>query len=261
MAGLVAYESSDEEQDVTPAVAQLKPLKPTQGVPADAGERPDPIKEPAAPPAKADAQPAVYGPQMGPAAGPSFPPLEEDTANDDDDAAAATAPGQVPSGSPYSANRALLRDLTLPTLPNMDIPPSPPGSPPPETSKKFEHFLELKKQGVHFNSRIAQPQQPAMRNPALMDKLLGFVGLDQRDQYATTLPVDVFDPAGFSRWAYKEQLKQSQVEVAQARARGKGAPVEFVAASGTAAGQGDAPLLVPAEEAPAAGKRKTRFDT
>lgn len=169
----------------------------------------------------------------------------------------------LPPGSPYTATRALLRDLTLPPLPNTDIPPSPPGSPPPATSAKFERFLELKKQGVHFNSKVAQ--NPSMSNPALMDKLLTFVELaSPADQYRTTLSEDIWDPAGFPRYAYKEQLRQSQLDVEKARARGKGAPVDFVAAS-IAASAGDQSTAQQGSSqggAPkqSAGKRKTRFD-
>lgn len=167
----------------------------------------------------------------------------------------------LPPGSPYTATRALLRDLTLPPVPNTDIPPSPPGSPPPATSAKFERFLELKKQGVHFNSKVAQ--NPALRNPALMDKLLGFVELTApADQYRTTLPADLWDPAAFPRWAYKEQLKQSQAEIEKARARTKGAPVEFVASTaGDAQGAQQGSAQGGGAAKPSTGKRKTRFDT
>ncbi|OTA55501.1 hypothetical protein K449DRAFT_388175 [Hypoxylon sp. EC38] len=176
---------------------------------------------------------------------------------DDED----NGPG-LPPGSPYTATRALLRDLTLPPLPNTDIPPSPPGSPPPGTSAKFERFLELKKQGVHFNSKVAS--NPSLRNPALMDKLSKFVELDApADQYQTTLPADIWDPAAFPRWAYKEQLKQSQADTEKARARTKGAPVEFVAAGSAGDGQGAQQSSSQGVNAskPSAGKRKSRFDT
>lgn len=175
-----------------------------------------------------------------------------------------------PPGSPYTSTRALLRDLTLPPVPNTSIPPSPPGSPPAATSAKFERFLELKKQGVHFNSKVAA--NPSLRNPALADKLLAFVELAAADQYLTTLPPDVWDPAAFPREAYKEQLRLSQAEIEKARARGKGAPVEFVGAatatagavSGNVDGQavagtqaGSSQGSVPQQTT---GKRRTRFD-
>ncbi|KAI0385767.1 HCNGP-like protein-domain-containing protein [Hypomontagnella monticulosa] len=262
MAGLVGYESSDEEEVVQQP--KSKSLKQTQDTSVDTDEKPSAPVKPDASSQKADEKPGVIiGPQIGPdpAAGPSYPPLEEAPMEDEED----SGPG-LPPGSPYTATRALLRDLTLPPVPNTDIPPSPPGSPPPATSAKFERFLELKKQGVHFNSKVAQ--NPALRNPALMDKLLGFVELTTpADQYRTTLPADIWDPAAFPRWAYKEQLKQSQAEIEKARARTKGAPVEFVASSTT----GDAQAALQnalqvgggggGASKPSTGKRKTRFDT
>ncbi|KAI1461923.1 HCNGP-like protein-domain-containing protein [Annulohypoxylon moriforme] len=253
MSGLVSYESSDEEVEQQP---EPKPLKQAQDTTGNTNEKPKLPVEPDVAPPKADETPAaIIGPQIGPApapaAGPSFPPLEEAPLEDDE---ADAGPG-LPPGSPYTATRALLRDLTLPPIPNTDMPPSPPGSPPPATSAKFERFLELKKQDVHFNSKVAQ--NPSLRNPALTEKLLAFVELGgAADQYQTTLPADIWDPTAFPRWAYKEQLKQSQAEVEKARARGKGAPVEFVAATASPAedGQGSGSKTN-------TGKRRTRFDT
>ena len=110
--------------------------------------------------------------------GPSKPP--EDTAQ--------SLPDDVglPPLSPYSAQRALLRDLTLPTVPNYNISPSPPGSPVASTSIKFKHFLDLKKQGVHFNEKLSKSS--ALKNPSLMQKLMEFSDIDEEAQYATTLP-------------------------------------------------------------------------
>lgn len=196
-----------------------------------------------------------HAPDAG--ASTSFPSLEEAPLE------AEEAPA-LPPGSPFTANRALLRDLTLPRLPNMDIPPSPPGSPPPATSKKFEQFLDLKKKGVHFNSKIAQSS--ALKNPGLMDKLLAFVNINQREQYRPTTAADLWDPSEFSRDAFKEQLRQSQTEIGQARARQKGGPVEFVAASSasrdaTPARDSPADRLTPSADVFSnLGKRKSRFD-
>ncbi|RYC54421.1 hypothetical protein CHU98_g11789 [Xylaria longipes] len=254
MAGLVTYESSDEDEEVKPQPA-LEPLRKTESVTADANSTPNTaVKETSKSPQpkpKADEEPAVYGPQMGPSSGPSFPPLEADPA-----AGEAEVP-LLPPGSPYTTTRALLRDLTLPTVPDMDIPPSPPGSPPSAaTSKKLENFLELKKKGVHFNARLADTT--SMKNPALADKLMAFAELDHRDQYRTTLPADVsWDPDAFPRHAYKEQLRQSQSDIAQARARATGDPVKFVSAERSSTSAEDSKTT----QGPSTGKRKTRFDT
>ncbi|KAL8740917.1 MAG: hypothetical protein Q9190_006429 [Brigantiaea leucoxantha] len=117
--------------------------------------------------------------------------------------------------SPFSAQRASIRDLTLPVAPNLDIPPSPPGSPLLESEKKFEHFLELKKQGVHFNEKLAS--SPALKNPRLLQKLMQSAGLAENDQYATTLPKTIWDPSSFPAWAFKEELAKTQQATQQKR--------------------------------------------
>lgn len=117
--------------------------------------------------------------------------------------------------SPYSANRAAIRNLTLPTVPNLDIPLSPSGSPPPGMEKKFDHFLELKKQGVHFNEKLAKSS--ALKNPSLLQKLMASAGVDEQDQYNTTLPVEIWNPKGFPTWAYKEELAKSAQEITKKR--------------------------------------------
>lgn len=126
----------------------------------------------------------------------------------------------------------------------MDIPPSPPSSPSQITaqaalSAKFDKFLELKrKKGVHFNARIADSH--ALKNPPLMDKLLGFVGvgvdfengtIEGTDQYATTLPTELWDPAAFPEWAYRGPLRKSQEKLQKERGREKGEAVQFVPAT------------------------------
>jgi len=198
--------------------------------------------------------------------------LDEDPST----AAASTAPLDPPR-SPYSASRALLRDLTLPAVPNMDIPPSPPGSPPPSLdalNDKFDTFLRLKRtKGVHFNERLAASS--AGRNPALMDKLLGFVGIETEfdleggggdvaaatEQYATTLGTDIWNPAAFPEWAYKGPLRNAQERGHKERERGRGEPVEFVSASTLGAGSGSAPGSRPdTPGTTGAVKRKSRFD-
>jgi hypothetical protein len=139
--------------------------------------------------------------------------------------------------SPYSADRALMRDLTLPTMPNYDIPPSPPGSPDAGANTKFKHFLNLKQQGIHFNGKLAKSS--GLKNPSLMQKLMDFSGIDEEDQYATTLPKDLWDPNGFPEYAYKEELAKSQQQIRkkldEKKTRGQRDAVEFVPA--TASGE------------------------
>lgn len=169
----------------------------------------------------------------------------------------------------------------MPPVPNFDIPPSPPGSPPPATEKKFAHFLQLKKQGVHFNEKLAKSS--ALKNPSLMQKLMDFADISEADQYTTTLSKDIWDPHGFPQWAYKEELAKSQQKVLKKKEEEKlGGPREFVpaAASGDSSRNGTpstAPRTAPmsAAERVMAGldrgrsnspqvaglKRKSRFES
>lgn len=115
--------------------------------------------------------------------------------------------------SPYSSNRAAIRNLTMPSQPDLDVPPSPTGSPPPVMEEKFEHFLQLKRQGVHFNEKLAGSS--ALKNPALLQKLMTSAGLSASDQYATTLPKDLWDPSAFPKHAYKEELVSNQQQISK----------------------------------------------
>lgn len=146
-------------------------------------------------------------------------------------------PSQPPS-SPYTTNRNLIHTLTMPTVANLDIPPSPPpGSPSSDAAQaaltaRFDNFLELKrKKGVHFNARIAESH--SFKNPAQTDKLLGFVGLDPAgtEQYGTVLPRELWDPAAFPEWAYRKELRKAQERVQKERGRREGEAVHFVPAS------------------------------
>lgn len=46
---------------------------------------------------------------------------------------------------------------------------------------------------------------------------MDFAGVEEGDQYATTLPKDVWDPSGFPSWAFKEELAKSQQEILKKR--------------------------------------------
>jgi hypothetical protein len=145
----------------------------------------------------------------------------------------------------------------------MDIPPSPPGTPPPQhdaLTEKFHTFLRLKRtRGVHFNERLAGAS--GMKNPAVMDKLLKFVGVETKfdtaadgadggggeggggravEQYATVLSAEVWDPACFPAWAYRGPLRRAHDRASKERERVRGEPVEFVAVAAAAVGGGGA---------------------
>ncbi|KAM0163851.1 hypothetical protein ACHAPG_001004 [Botrytis cinerea] len=221
MAGLVDYGSSDEEDSLQIDKPQSSSNPHARGFPPT--EDPQTIELPSNPKPNAP----LVGPQLGPDEATDFSEVE-DLMNGERD-------GEPQS--PYSANRALLRDLTLPTVPNYDIPPSPPGSPVTSTSAKFKHFLDLKKQGTHFNEKLAK--SAALKNPSLMQKLMDFADIDEAEQYATTLPQDLWNPAGFPEYAYKEELSKSQQKILKEReekkARGQREALDFVPA--TASGE------------------------
>ncbi|PQE25243.1 20s proteasome subunit beta 7 protein [Rutstroemia sp. NJR-2017a WRK4] len=216
--GLVDYGSSDEE-DVGQSEVPIRLSNPaaTLDLPKD-----EPAEAPLVGPKVEPAEAPLVGPQLGPAAPNDLP---EPEAMDE-------AENRVPL-SPYSANRALLRDLTLPTIPNYDIPPSPPGSPVESTNAKFKHFLELKKQGIHFNEKLAK--SAAMKNPSVMEKLMDFADINEQEQYSTTLPEDLWNPAGFPEYAYKGELAKSQQRILKKReeekSRGQRETLDFVPAT------------------------------
>ena len=140
--------------------------------------------------------------------------------------------------SPYSAQRAAIRKLTLPPIPDFDIPPSPPGSPLQVTTAKFERFFELKKQGIHFNEKLEKSS--ALRNPGLFKKLMDYAGISEEDQYCSTLPAEIAVPTKYPDWASPEELAKAQQRANLRReeeaAKAQRNSVEFVPASGSVRG-------------------------
>ncbi|KAJ2897055.1 hypothetical protein MKZ38_005005 [Zalerion maritima] len=234
MGGLVAYESSDDDEDIqdAPAAATnsearcsyISPMKSDSVSNPSALSHSQPAPAPApGPQLLPPAQSTPIGPGQ-PILGPSLPPtgmdMNEASITDDDQQQPTSSP--APPLSPYTAERNLVRDLTLPTVPNMDLPPSPPRSPPPAVDGKFRHFLEIKKQGQHFNERLAS--SAGARNPSMADKLIAFAGvgcLDSRDglkaQYRTSLALDLVDPEAFPDSAFRRELKRSRDMISKER--------------------------------------------
>ncbi|KAG9246677.1 HCNGP-like protein-domain-containing protein [Calycina marina] len=229
MAGLVDYGSSDEEdsgrEDAVPnstntveANAILNENSNEQTGSSVNQENPtrntNDCHKSTAPPMSVPAGP-IIGPTMPADAMALSDLLEEEN-------------GSFTPQSPYSADRALIRDLTLPSIPNYSIPPSPPGSPVASTNAKFKHFLELKKQGIHFNEKLAK--SAALKNPSLMQKLMDFADIDEVAEYGTTLPKELWNPAGFPEEAFKEKLAKSQKDM-QEKAKGLRISLDFVPGS------------------------------
>lgn len=225
----VNYESSDEEEALPATTAKVSleyALRRTPiatnielaNVPV-AAAAPEALPQPA--PQKAAPPPPT--PVSGPAQGPTVlpPPPENDAADD------------LPPGSPYTSSRAVIQNLTLPTVPNFDIPPSPPGSPPQRATKKFAQFLELKKKGQHFNQRLESSS--VLRDPGHSQKLMDFAGISEEEQYASTLSEDLAVPAVFPPWAYVEGLRASQKRILKSKEQEKSRTprnvIDFVSAT------------------------------
>ena len=64
---------------------------------------------------------------------------------------------------------------------------------------------------------------------------MDFAGLDEQQQYATTLPVDLWDPAGFPEGAYEEGLLKSQQSILkrkeEKKAKASRESIDFVSAT------------------------------
>ncbi|KAI9674279.1 MAG: hypothetical protein M1829_003826 [Trizodia sp. TS-e1964] len=215
MLGLENYESSDEERDEKLEIERnantieqdLSAISSTQ---ISNGHISDPL----------DSDNPILGPTREHAEPSSYPGDAEDPLSR--------------AQSPYSLDRSAIRDLTLPLIPDLDIPSSPPGSPPHSSTSKFSHFLLLKRQGVHFNEKLLKSS--ALRNPSLLQKLMSFAGIDEMGQYESALPKDIWDAEAFPAWAYKEELAKSQKNLTKkkeeeaAKARTEKGTIEFVPA-------------------------------
>lgn len=66
--------------------------------------------------------------------------------------------------------------------------------------------------------------------------------MEEDDQYATTLPKDVWNPLGFPAWAFKEELAKSQQEILkkreEAKARQQRESIDFVSPAASIKGAG-----------------------
>ncbi|KAJ5468667.1 hypothetical protein N7475_006419 [Penicillium sp. IBT 31633x] len=199
MLGLGEYESSseDEVEHKGPSPdSQRKTDRPPSTSQADQNEALKPVEQPLNKTSSNAATDLVpNGPVLGPAS-MDMAPLSEDKHS---------SSGR---SSPFSASRALIQDLTLPPVPNLDIPPSPPGSPNPAANAKFEHFLSLKKQGVHFNSKLASSS--SLKNPSLLVKMMEHAGIEEEAQYDTSLPADLWTTSDLPKWGFKEELLRTQ---------------------------------------------------
>jgi hypothetical protein len=124
----------------------------------------------------------------------------------------------------------------MPTFPDFDIPSPPP--PPPmnseeaaslaATTKKFERFLELKKQGVHFNERLAK--HPALGNPGFLSNLMNVAGVSVEESYASSLPEECAVRTKWPESCFVEKLVW-QNERREKKRLGERSKVDFVPSS------------------------------
>ncbi|KAK2741459.1 hypothetical protein FQN57_005592 [Myotisia sp. PD_48] len=196
MLGLGAYESSSEDEDrqksseiANPAVSLNIPTNHALSQPGNA-----------IPPQPGQIAPTTEQ-STNPILGP-LPPPEDYTSTSN--------PSEISS---ILSIDALRRDMTLPPFPNLDIPPSPPGSPDPEANKKFAHFLTLKKNGVHFNEKLASSS--SLKNPSLLQTLMEHSGFTEQDQYTTSLPSELWDVSKLPPWGFKDELYKNQQEISR----------------------------------------------
>ncbi|KAK2768820.1 hypothetical protein FQN54_000680 [Arachnomyces sp. PD_36] len=219
MFGLGAYESSSEDE------GKEKPEPRSKVAEANTPSvRNETVTEeaPTAPPQDSVSKEEPSEPLIGPFKPPRSP-------------SPSAQPSASEASSPYSQARNLTHNLTLPPVPNLDIPPSPPGSPNAAANQKIAHFLSLKKQGVHFNEKLASSS--SLKNPGLLQKLMEHAGIDEQAQYAAALPTDLWDVSTLPSWGFKEELHSSQQEVRrkieEKRAGMPRESIDFVSGSGS----------------------------
>ncbi|KAJ3328627.1 hypothetical protein HDU76_009606 [Blyttiomyces sp. JEL0837] len=101
--------------------------------------------------------------------------------------------------------RELLKPRVIPGLTIKSIPPEPEGECDPELQAKISQWHELRKKGKKFNDQLMRTQ--SFKNPAIMSKLIEFIGLDE---HGSNLPKSYFDPKGFDERLYYDELAKQQ---------------------------------------------------
>jgi HCNGP-like protein len=201
MSALVGYETSSDEEVVPRAASQVtRKLEAPVASPLGAATS-RPLHHPELKASQtADSEVAADRPLLGPLLGPAAP----------------INGGIIHAEAPASASETIserdtIRHLTQASVPMTSIPSSPPGSPDPVANTRFARFMKLKAEGVHFNQDLAT--KPSFLNPGLLAIMMGRAGIDEEDQYNSSLPIHLWDPRTFPPWAYKEELLQSQQDI------------------------------------------------
>lgn len=200
MSGLVSYDSSSDEDEVINPIAQAASTAQASTTfndpPAVSNSSGQYTERDGS--RNAEAESTTDGPLLGPAAPTSGERTE----------AALPVEILVPESM---SERDTIRYLTKAPVPMTSMPPSPPGSPNRAANARFDRFLALKDKGVHFNEDLARKSN--FLNPGLLATMMIRAGIDEEDQYNTSLSLHLWNPKGFPEWAYKEKLFKSQQEV------------------------------------------------
>ena len=200
MSALVGYESSSDDEEeaanaVSPAVASVEATITLADVPTERNIS-DEVKVNSPRHFEGESDMLTIGPVLGPAA-----PANGDMVGDE------SSEGVTEKMS----ERDVIRYLTRAPVPMTSMPTSPPGSPDPAANARFARFLELKAKGVHFNEDLCK--KSSFLNPGLLTTMMNRAGMDEEDQYNTSLPLELWNSKSFPEWAYKERLLRSQQEI------------------------------------------------
>ena len=210
MSALVGYESSSDEEEVpipkAPTTSERN-REATHFTVVKPRERSN--NETLAPPSNLASGASPVGADVGPMLGPSMPEhMGSDTEQD-----------PLSELQHSMSERDIIHHLTAAPHPMTSLPPSPPGSPNAALETKFKQFLELKAKGVHFNQDLAR--KATFRNPSLLPTLMVRIGLEEDEQYRTSLSQEVWDPSAFPPSVYKEGLLRSQQTLREQEAANK----------------------------------------
>lgn len=177
----------------------------------------------------------LLGPSLGPVAGPSaeskMGPAAEEIAHTSEKRGLDEDDNEEPL-SPYSKRMNRRRELTMPPVPNFDIPPPPQQAAPLAVERKFLNFLKIKRRGMHLNQNLEAKHE--FKDPEFMDKQLKFLGLNQETQYNCTLSKDALD-MDWPESAYHDKYAALVKAEMEAREQAKlGHAREFVVAAAIA---------------------------
>jgi HCNGP-like protein len=197
MSALVGYQSSSDEDEVPEDVFKANFAN-------EVSTEPTPAAIVNGPPTDSFVNTSDLGLSDAPTVGPLLGPAAPANGGIGDEDTSTHTSGKM-------SERDTIRYLTPAPVPMTSMPPSPPGSPDPTANAKFARFMDFKAKGVHFNEDLVK--KSSFLNAGLLATMMARAGIDEEDQYNTSLPTDLWDPKHFPAWAYKEELLKSQQEI------------------------------------------------